>query len=317
MTNIFNIFIYNFKVNLNKLRKIVKDVLILSCNTEQIAYLGREADPKFDLKQVSGFGNHVVIPKQVAADTIISYFETESQILHFIAILYSYEGKGISGGIVVLKDKHKLDKFLEENNLKYDSTLKKFIILQRVKKTVDWGFLESYEEYKLAFLNLDIVGSSILINTNVKMDIEATLTHFKNFIWEKTEKFNGRIWRWEGDGGLLAFLDEKGVSDAIRTGIEILYSLPIFNFTKNFLRWESQISIRIGIHFGRATFLENVSLIESEDINIVKQLEHSLGLSNSILITETAMILADNELRRFFEYYLTWNSLAIYKLKTL
>lgn len=304
-------------MNLNKLKKLLRDVLIISCNTEQIAYIGREADPKFDLKQVSGFGNHLVIPKQIAADTVLSYFETETQILHFLATLYSYEGKGISGGIVVLKDKHKIDKFLEENDLKYDSYLNKFIILQQAKKTEDWGFLESHKEYKLSFLNLDIIGSSELIKTNVKMDIEATLKHFKNFIWEKTEKYNGRIWRWEGDGGLIAFLDEAGVSNAIRTGLEILYSLPIFNFTKNFLRWENQISIRIAIHFGRATFLENVSLIESEDINIVKQIEHSQGLPNSIVITDTALYLSDNELQRFFEHYCIWNSLKIYKLKAL
>ncbi|MFN3604923.1 MAG: hypothetical protein ACK4UJ_09455 [Leptonema sp. (in: bacteria)] len=304
-------------MNLIKLKKILKEVLILSCNTEQIAYLGRETDSRFDLKQVSGFGNHVVIPKQIAAETIVNYFSSEQEILNFIATLFSYEGKGISGGIVTLKEKQKLDKFLYENNIKYESSLNKFIILKRDQKAEDWGFLENSREYKLAFISLDIIGSSELIKTNVRLDIESTLKNFKNFIKEHTEKHNGRIWKWEGDGGLLVFLEEMGVSNAVRCSLEILYSLPIFNLTKNFLRWENLIPIRLAIHFGRAIFFENISLIESDDINITKAIEHSLGIPNSILITDTAYILSQPELRRFFEDYTTFRNLKIYKLKNL
>lgn len=304
-------------MNINKLKKLLKDILILSCNTEQMAYIGREADPQFDLRSISGFGNHVVIPKQTAAQIIIDYFKTESQILNFIATLYYFEGKGISGGIVTIKDKHKLEKFLFDNNLQYEPSLNKFIILQKEQKTEDWGFLEAGKEYRLAFMNIDVIGSSELIKTNVNLDIEATLRNFKNFIWGKIEKYNGRIWKWEGDGGLIAFLEESGVSGAIRSGLEILYSLPIFNLTKNFLRAENQISIRFAIHYGRAEFLENVSLIESEDIEITKKIEHHYGIPNCIVITDTALNLAENEVRRFFENYTNFNSLNIYKSKNL
>ncbi|GIX40969.1 MAG: hypothetical protein KatS3mg129_3281 [Leptospiraceae bacterium] len=302
-------------MNLNKLKRLLREVLIRSCNTDQIAYIAREADPNFNLKEVSGFGEHVVIPKQVAADTVIDYFESEYQILNFIATLYYYEGKGISGGVVTLRDKHKLDKYLEENHIIYNPELNKFVVSQKDIKKKDWGILEEGMESKLAFMELDIISSSELIKTNVKIDVENTLRNFRLFITEIVESFNGRIWQWFGDGGLIAFLNESGVSNAIRSGLKVLYSLPIFNLTANQLRWENNVSLRMAIHFGFATYKEDINMIDSEDIKITKILEHELGLPNSIIISETALNLCDNELKKFFEYYNNYKNINIYKLK--
>lgn len=300
-------------MNLNKLKRILRDVLTRSCNTEQIAYIGREADPNFNLKVISGFGEHVVIPKQVAADTVLDYFNTEYQLLNFISLLFFYEGKGISGGIVSLKEKNKLERFLNENNFYFDPNLNKFIISQEKTKNKDWGILESGQEYKLAFLSLDIVSSSELIKTNVKLDIEQTLVNFKNYTSKKIEKFNGRIWQWYGDGGLVCFLNESGVSSAIRSCIDILYCLPIFNLTLNQLRWENRISLRLSIHFGTAVYNEDVNFIDNEDIEFTRTLEHIMGVPNEVVISETAINLSDNELRKFFILYTNYKNINIYK----
>ncbi len=300
-------------MNLNKLRRILKEVLIRSCNSDQIAYIGREADLHFNLKEVSGFGEHVVIPKQVAADTIINYFKTEYQILNFISTLYYYEGKGISGGVVVLRDKHKLDKFLEEHNLIYDASLNKFVTSQIDNKQKDWGILEEDTEYRLAFMELDIISSSELIKTNVKIDVEKTLRNFYDFILKIVEIYNGRIWQWYGDGGLITFLNAMGVSSAIKVALQILYQLPIFNLTLNQLRWENKISLRVAIHFGKAIYKEDMNMIDSEDIQFTKQLEHNLGLPNQVIISETAYNLSEMELRKFFYKYQQYKNMYVYK----
>jgi hypothetical protein len=304
-------------MNIQKLRRILKEVLVRSCNTDQIAYIGREADPNFNLKKFSGFGEHVVIPKQVAAETVLAYFESEYQLLNFIATLYYFEGKGISGGIVSLRDKHKLDTYLMENDLIFNRELNKFVISQKEAKQKDWGILEEGLEYKLSFLDIDVVSSSELIKTNVKIDIENTLKNFRLFVNNIIESYNGRIWQWFGDGGLIAFLNERGVSDAVKSSLKILYSLPIFNLTANHLRWQNTISIRIAIHFGYAIYNKEINMIDSEDIQITKGLERDVGIPNSIILSETALNLCDNELKKFFIYYTNYKNFQVYKSKQL
>lgn len=312
MLTINEIFLFSFLMDLRRLNRILKDVLVRSCNTEQIAYIAREADPNFNLQKVSGFGNHVVIPRQTAAEVVLDYFQSEYQILNFISMLYYYDGKGISGGILHLKEKFKLDKFLMENDLIYNPQLNKFVLSQKEIKQKDWGILEEGKEYKLSFLDIDIVGSSELIKTNVKIDIENTLKNFRFFINNITDEFDGRIWQWYGDGGLIAFLNEFGVSNAIRVGLKILYLLPVFNFTSNQLRWENNISIRMSIHFGYAEYKSEVNLIDSEDIHLTRTLEHQFGLPNAIILSETAYNLCDNELKKFFDYYNIYKNMKIF-----
>ncbi|MCS7204431.1 MAG: hypothetical protein NZ853_01905 [Leptospiraceae bacterium] len=287
-------------MNIHRFKKILKEVLIRSCTTEQLTYIGREADPNFNLREQSGYGPHVVIPKQVAADIVLEYFDSEYEILNFVSTLLQYEGKGISGGAYSLREKHKIHKFLEEEGLYYDENLRKFISIKDRKKE-DWGVLEDGTEYRLSLFVIDVVSSSELIKTNVKIDIENTLIQFHNFVQNIIELYDGRIWQWHGDGGLIAFLHESGISKAIRAGLQIIYQLPIFNLTKNQLRWENQISVRIAIHFGSAIYRKNLELTTSEDIELTKYLEHYYGSLNAIIITESAFNLAENELKKFFK----------------
>ncbi len=304
-------------MNLTKIKKLLREIIVKSCNTEQISYLAREVDRNFNLNHLSGFGYHVVIPRQVAVDTVLDYFHTKNQILEFISILYQFENKGISGGIYQIKDKNKLEKLLLENDLEYNPDLKRIVVSQRSRKGSDWGFLTEGKEYKLAFSSIDIIGSSELIKTNVKLDIQNTLNNFRVFVNEIIESYDGRLWQWYGDGGLIVFLEEQGVSCAIRALCEVIYSLPIFNILKNELRWENCLSIRTSIHYGSAMYKKETNLIDSDDIEFTRKIEHQYGIPNSILISETAYNICDIELKKFFEKHLLIENLNLYRLKKL
>ncbi|MCB1140055.1 MAG: adenylate/guanylate cyclase domain-containing protein [Leptospiraceae bacterium] len=286
---------------MKKAKKLLQDLLSRSLNTEQIHYVGREVDPSFDLAEVSGFGDHIVIPRQVAAQCVIQYFSAREKLLDFIARLVMLEGYGGSGGIIKLKGIEPILNELREAGFVLDREKSAFVRDQAQSKTQDWGFLRDGQEYRLAFASLDIVGSSELIRTNVKVDVENTIRSLRDFVGSHVEHYNGRIWFWYGDGGMAAFIGDESVRSAAMACLGILAYLPAYNITRNALREENDIRLRIGIHYGSVVYQSDPSKMHSEDMERASRLEDRYGVPNAIIVSETAFNLLPDELRKYFQ----------------
>ena len=286
---------------MKKAKKLLQDLLSRSLNTEQIHYVGREVDPSFDLAEVSGFGDHIVIPRQVAAQCVIQYFSARERLLDFVAKLVMLEGGGGSGGIIKLKGIEPIINELREHGFVLDREKGGFIRDQAQSKTQDWGFLRENQEYRLAFVSVDIVGSSELIRTNVKVDVETTIRTLRDFVGTNVELNNGRIWFWYGDGGMAAFIGDSCVQSAVMSCLGILAYLPVYNITRNALREENDIRLRIGVHYGSVVYHADTSKMHSEDMERASRLEDRHGIPNSIILSETAFNLLPDELRKYFQ----------------
>ncbi|HQI20237.1 MAG TPA: hypothetical protein PLW55_12885, partial [Leptospiraceae bacterium] len=128
--------------NLKDIRKLVKEFLWKSLNTDQMNYVAKEADPRFDLGKVSGFGHSIVVTRQTAADVIVDYFATEDAFLHLFATLLFMEGKNASGGVIHFVNPDPIIKKLRERQWIYDPSAGRFIKSQSQTRTADWGFLQ-------------------------------------------------------------------------------------------------------------------------------------------------------------------------------
>jgi hypothetical protein len=298
---------------MKKIKRHLKELLSITLNTQQIAYIGREADPAFNLEEVTGFGAHIVIPRKVAADALVEYFDERDRIIHLCSVLFYLNGRGGSGGIIELRGFQPLQLALEEAGYRYDSELQRFVKSQEPRKTSDWGYLKNDEEYRLAFMSIDVAGSSELVHTNLKVDIENTMRNFHLWIRSIVEAENGRLWYWHGDGGLAAFLEEEGVSAALRSGLKILALLPVFNITQNELRYENDLRVRIGIHYGSARYTSDTARIQSEDIREAVVIEQKFGEPNTIFLSETAFLLASPETKKFFTDGGQYGQLRLYR----
>ena len=302
---------------MKKIKRQLRQFFAVSLNTEQISYIGREADPGFKLEAVTGFGAHIVIPRQVAADAIVDYFDSKDRLVHLCGVLFQLDGRGGSGGIIDLRGVRPLQIALEEQGFKYEQRLGRFVQTQSPRKTNDWGYLKNNEEYRLTFMSLDVVGSSGFVETNLKIDIENTFRNLQSWVRFFIESENGRLWYWHGDGGLAAFLEEEGVSLALRSALKILSRLPVFNMIHNELRYEDELRLRIGVHYGTAHYLSDTARIQSDDIQETIRIEQRFGLPNSITVSESAIQLASAELQKFFSLSARAETMALYRNLTL
>lgn len=80
-------------IPLTEIKKRFKQVLINSLNTGQINLLGEQVDSKFNVYKVSGYGETMPLPQQTAAAALLTYFETEEDIIKLFTVMLANEGK--------------------------------------------------------------------------------------------------------------------------------------------------------------------------------------------------------------------------------
>jgi len=286
---------------MKEVRKALKHILINSLNTEQMNHLGRDLDPSFDMGEVTGFGNKIVIPRQTAAESILRYFNKEQSLINFIAYMISRDGQGMSGGLVQLRGIPRLINLLKEEEWIFDEKSSTFKKDQSLKRTSDWGYLQEGREYLLTVASVDVVGSSELVRTNVKIEVESTLNKMRMFIIHHSEQNNGRLWYWHGDGGIVAFYGNSSCTKAVISMLSVLYNLPVFNIVENELDSESDLRLRIGIHHGSVEYKNDVSSIVSETLKAAQDIEKNCSTANTIAISESVLNQITGGLRSKFK----------------
>lgn len=285
---------------MKKARRILADLLERSLNTEQIQYVSREVDPNFNLAEVSGFGHSITIPRKVAAECVNRYFNSDQAILNFIAVMIQREGYGGSGGIITLKGLEPLIQELKIKGFIFDKEKSVFIRDQAHQKTTDWGYLVEGSEYRVSLMSIDIVSSSSLINTNVKVDIESTVRSFREYVTAIIEYHNGRMWAWHGDGGLAAFASDNAPVECIMAGLTMIARLPIYNITKNELRPENLLRIRLAGHTGLVLYHSDTGRIAGDDVERVSKIESESGEPNSFVLSDSIYGVIPPEMQNYF-----------------
>ena len=100
---------------------------------------------------------------------------------------------------------------------------------------------------------------------------------------------------------MAAFIGDSCVQSAVMSCLGILAYLPVYNITRNALREENDIRLRIGIHYGSVVYHSDTSKMHSEDMERASRLEDRHGIPNSIILSETAFNLMPDELRKYFQ----------------
>ena len=282
-------------------RKTLKGLLETCLLTEQINHLGRDMDPEFDVAAISGFGERIVIPRQVAAQCVLDFFRTDEQLLAFTGYMLSRRGLGASGGVIRLQGEQRLLDLLSEKGWLFEENEGRFRKDQSVERTADWGVMQPGQEYYHSFASIDIVGSSELIRTNVKDDVEITMARLRTFIYGHVEKMNGRVWSWYGDGGMAVFFGEDSVARCVLSTMRLLVYLPVFNIAQNELRPETDIRLRVGSHHGTAVYQRDISKVVSPDLRFAMDMEKNRAEPNSLAISDTIFQNLRQEIRSAFQ----------------
>lgn len=221
-----------------------------------------------------------------ASSRLVSECENQGKLKELFAFIIELDGNPINGHKARLIGLENLLYRLSRTGIYFDFDRRKFVQFDQDKRLMpNWGALKDNKEYPMIVASVDICGNSELVKKYKPSIMEKVYYKLWGFLNNKLRVYDGRIWHWAGDGGLIAFRDEKGPYDAVCCCLEILLSLPVFNSYPS-KPIEEPIHMRIGMDSGLIRFFNDTGRIVSDVINYAAHLEKRATESNGLSISE-------------------------------
>ncbi len=271
-----------------------------SMDVDVMTSLAREIIFDYDLYRATGFRDSMVITRRDAARQIVPDIVRAGLFQQLVSILIQFHTDGYKGRNYPIN--HLKDILRELNGLGYiyDKENKLFVEDPANRRTRNWGALTEGQDYPMAFLRLDIVGNSQLVRKYPENIIRATYADLKKIVDRAIDKRNGRIWSWEGDGGLVAFyFSDKSLLAAL-SGMEIINELFIYNTL--YCTLGEPLKIRLAVHFGICEYTKDPEeLMKNDIIKETVQIESKHTKPNSMTLSNTVCPKLDASLRDSFK----------------
>jgi class 3 adenylate cyclase len=243
-------------------------------------------DQGYRTHQVAGTSKGVSISPLNAARRLVEECERRNRLKELFAFAFELDGMPLNSRTVKLDGLDNVLYRLSRTGLYYDFGRRRFVELGSDRKSLPgWGVLKSGKEYPIAIVSADICQNSVLVRKYRPAVMEKVYYALWEFLKRKLDPFDGRIWSWAGDGGLLAFRGEKGLSAGVSCCLEILYTMPVFNL-RLCLPIREELCLRLGMDFGPVKFLEDTGRIVSEVINYAAHLEKKGTPPGALSISE-------------------------------
>ena len=252
-------------------------------------------NPKYDFYQRTGFKEGMPISNQDVAERIVVDMIRDGFFVDFVELLLRVEVEGYMGRHYTLHGLNNAVAGLLSEGYLFDKVTRGFFEDQQKRISPNWGRLLEGDERKMAVLRLDIVGYSDLVRNNPRDKIEKAYDDVRRIVSQMVIKRFGRLWSWEGDGALAAFLFDQIEQMAVYAGMEILNELFFYNRMRNPLN--APINLRLGVNIGMVSYSESdIKRERNETVKQAKKLE-AMTESNSLCIP--------------FNLYLTMNPNAL------
>jgi class 3 adenylate cyclase len=301
------------QLGISRLKRLISEDLSRAFTTRELQGFIRNIDRNLDLYELTGYKKDAPIPRKDAAKEVVDYL-VETKRLHKLLDLIIYTSQnGFKGEGVTFFGLKTILKEMEECGYKYRGDLKKVVYIEKnLEKRNDWGFLEDGKVYNFCFVSVDICGNSKLVREYDSLLIKDTYKNFKKMVCTSVESRKGRIWSWEGDGGLLVFHLDDFVNQSILACVDIVSSMPVFNATSNMLG--EDIRIRIGLNAGSAEYKNDTASITSDSIEETRCIEKKHTEPATISISKHTVQYIDMLLRNNF-IFKDINGMDLYQLR--
>jgi hypothetical protein len=266
-----------------------------------MTHVAKDIIDGYDVFKRTGFRESMVIPQRDAARQIVQDMAKSGMFFYFIALLIQMQTTGYKGrvyNVSYLKDMIKLVN--DECGFIYDVENKLFVENPSVRRTRNWGAFLEGRDYIVSFLRLDIVGNSQLVRKYPEDQIQATYNDLRKIVERAIDKRNGRIWNWEGDGGMVAFYFANKSMLATLSGMEILNELFVYNLLR--CRLGEPVMVRIAVNTGLCEYTEDFeTLMKNDSIKETVQIESKYTRPGSMTISNTVSSKLDASLLSGFE----------------
>lgn len=279
-----------------RLENLIIKSLSQSMTVDLMERLARQVFPDYDLHSRSGFPENIPLPQITAAKQIISDMKHGNAFLRFVEVLIDVDKNGIMGRRVSIRFLSQIINEVEQLNYKYNSEIGMFV--EGRVKTKGWGILQEGRIYEFAFLRVDIVDNSRLVRSYPREVIRETYEAVKNIVKRIVEKRDGRVWSWEGDGGIAAFyLANKNLKAAL-CGVEIIMELFMYNLIG--CRLDERLKVRVAVHTGPSVFSSSIDTVQNDTLRRLEIIESQYTPPNSVTVSPGVFSDLGGKLERFF-----------------
>lgn len=261
------------------------ELIAANFRTDEINELGRLLLARFDMNAAAGAERHVTVAVRKAARLLVEHCEAARLLLCLVELVVQTDGGAVNGRPIRLDG---LECFLERMGragLAYDFAKRRVLpACADGSVAANWGCLKDGRTYQATVVSLDIVGNSVLVRRFGAPVMERRYAEFWTFLRRRLSHYNGRIWSWAGDGGILAFARGHHVQDAVLCAAEVQGAMPLFNAVHSDGAG-APLALRIGIDTGGIRFLSDTGTIVSEVINYAAHLEKKAALPGQVAIS--------------------------------
>ncbi len=260
------------------LQKDLIEVIGKSLTFTDIETVGKYFFKDFNTHKFAQISNTQTISPLNAAKILVEACNEKNKTEDLFKFAIELDGSQLNGKTMKLNGLENVLYRLARTGVIFDFTKRKFTNVTGNKKLMpNWGILKTGREYELVVASIDICSNSELVKKYKPAVMEKVYYQFSEFLKRKTMAYDARVWSWAGDGGLVAFRNNKGPSPAVECLLDLLLSLPVFNALEE-KGIEDDICIRVGADAGTVKFHEDTGRIVSDVINYAAHLE-KLGTS--------------------------------------
>ena len=284
------------------LKQEVIEIVSASLKTNEINEIGIIIFKKFDLHQISGTRSNETLSCRKAAGILIEYCIEKHKEVILLEFLIQITDTIFLGRQITIEG---LEGFLLKFSLigySYNPVKRK--IVHGKEDPMDqknWGSLKEGKSYNMTILSLDIVENSRLVKTYGPGKMKKLYASLWAFLRERLSAYNGRIWSWAGDGGLIVFAMKNHLTHGVKFAIEVQNLMILFNYDPAYPIKEP-IKLRIGLDSGKVPFSFSTGQIVSEVINYASHLEKGMCSPGLIAVSSKVYIGMGKGYSDFFEY---------------
>ncbi len=239
--------------------------------------------PDYDLHRQSGFPPQIPIPQRDAAQVIARDMVRKGQLLRFAEVLIEVERNGIMGRPLALRFLPRLIDEIQSLGFVFKAEYGQFVEGGQGARTRGWGVLQEGATYEFSFLRMDIAGSTELVRKYPRSEVLRAYGDMKKLLSGIVERRDGRIWHWEGDGGIAAFLFGAKNVQAVLAGMEMLMELFMYNLLH--CSFAGDLHVRLAVHTGPCQFLANFKEIRSDTLHRLEALEGRYAAPDSLILS--------------------------------
>jgi hypothetical protein len=145
--------------------------------------------------------------------------------------------------------------------------------------------LREGETYIMAFLGIDVVGNSTLVRERGRREMSEHYRTLRGLLAAVSEKRNGRLWGWEGDGGIAAFTFEEQNQRATLAGMDFLTELFLYNLVDCPL--QDGLHVRVTVHNGPCEYHEDGTELKADTIKRLWEIDTKHGTSDTLIVSDS------------------------------